>query len=153
MRYQTAAAVLGIALWATPVVSKEETEALSRSFYVPLTLEVCDHLDGAVLYRGEEPLRRLPGTQIFQFTYYPERNQVLPELETVRVEGNHEGGAFRTELVVSPASVYVGSKKIELDLDEQLARLRRQVDSRHEPVVLKLRCSTSCARALRQASR
>jgi hypothetical protein len=148
-----AAAQLVLFLLPAPALPAEKDDALSRSFYVPVTIVVCEHLRGSVLYRGDEALRRLPGTQVFQFTFYPSRGQVLPELETVRVEGTTGDEAFRTEIVVSPASVYVGSKKIDLDLDEQLAQLRRRVDARHEPVTLKLRCGTSCARESHETSR
>ena len=118
-------------------------DALSRSLYVPLEIRVCEHLRGATLYRGDEPLRVLPGKQVFQFTFFPALNRIEPELERVRVEG--EG--FRTEVIVTPASVYVGNRKIDLDVDGQLARLRNHVDARHETVKLTLRCGDACARS------
>jgi hypothetical protein len=136
-------------LWMAMLLASsvpDEGEALSRSFYVPVTLELCEHLDDAVLYRGEEPLRTLPGTQIFQFTFFPALGRILPELETVRVEGTHEERVFHAELVVTPASVYLGNKKIDLDLEKQMKRLRSRVDARHEAVTLKLRCGSSCVR-------
>jgi hypothetical protein len=119
-----------------------EGDALSRSLYVPLELKVCEHLRGAVLYREDEPLRELPGRQVFQFTFFPSLNRIEPEFERVRVVG--EG--FRTEIVITPASVYVGNKKIGLDVEGHLHRLRHDADSRHEPVKLTLRCGEACAR-------
>jgi hypothetical protein len=130
--------LLGILLLAA-----SDGDALSRSMYVPLELRVCEHLRGATLYRDDEPLRSLPGKQVFQFTFFPALNRIEPELERVRVEG--EG--FRTELIVTPATVYVGNRKIDLDVDGQLARLRHHVDSRHETVKLTLRCGDACVRA------
>jgi hypothetical protein len=117
-------------------------DSLNRSLYVPVELRVCEHLRGAVLYRDDEPLRSLPGKQVFQFTFFPALNRLEPELERVRVEG--EG--FSMELIVTPASLYVGNKRIDLDLDEQLARLRNHVDYRHETVRLTLRCGEACSR-------
>ena len=127
--------VLLIGIW--------DGDALSRSMYVPLEFRVCEHLRGATLYRGDEPLRSLPGKQVFQFTFFPTLHRIEPQLERVRVEG--EG--FRTEVIVTPASVYVSNRKIDLDLDGQLSRLRSHVDARHETVKLTLRCGDACARA------
>ncbi len=128
---------LGILLLLT-----SDGDALSRSLYVPVELRVCEHLRGAVLYRDDEPLRSLPGKQVFQFTFFPGLHRIEPEFERVRVEG--EG--FRTELIVTPASVYVGNKRIDLDVEEQMNRLRHHVDSRHETVRLTLRCGDACSR-------
>ena len=129
--------LLGILLFAST-----DGDVLSRSLYVPVELRVCEHLRGAVLYSDDEPLRSLPGKQVFQFTFLPALNRIEPELERVRVEG--EG--FSTELIVTPASVYVGNKKIDLDVEGQMARLRHHVDSRHETVKLTLRCAEACSK-------
>jgi len=129
--------LLGVLLLAA-----SDGDALSRSLYVPVELRVCEHLEGAVLYRDDEPLRSLPGKQVFQFTFFPSLNRIEPELERVRVEGK----GFRTELIVTPASVYVGNKKIDLDVEGQMDRLRHRVDSRHETVKLTLRCGQACSR-------
>jgi hypothetical protein len=114
----------------------------SRSLYVPVQIEVCEHLKGAVLYRDEEALRALPGKQVLQFTYFPQLQRIEPELERLRVEGK----GFRTELIVTPFSVYVADKKIELDAEGQIARLRRHQDARHETVTLSMICGEACSR-------
>jgi len=132
-----------VGLLGVLLLAASDGDALSRSLYVPVELRVCEHLRGAVLYRDDEPLRSLPGKQVFQFTFFPALNRIEPELEQVRVEG--EG--FRTELVITPASVYIGNKKIDLDLERQLDRLRHHVDSRHETVKLTLRCGEACSKA------
>ena len=116
---------------------------LARSLYVPVEVRLCEHLDDAVLYRGDEPLRRLPGKQLFQFTFFPALSRIEPELERVYVKGQ----GFSTELIITPAAVYVGDKKIDLDVERQLARLRHHADSRHETVKLTLRCGDACSRA------
>jgi hypothetical protein len=124
------------------LLAASDGDALSRSLYVPVELRVCEHLRSAVLYRDDEPLRSLPGKQVFQFTFFPALNRIEPELERVRVEG--EG--FSTELIITPTSVYVGNKKIDLDVEGQLGRLRHHVDSRHETVKIALRCGEACSR-------
>ncbi len=132
-----------VGLLGVLLLAASDGDALSRSLYVPVELRVCEHLEGAVLYRGDEPLRTLPGKQVFQFTFFPGLNRIEPDFERVRVEG--EG--FRTELIITPASVYIGNKKIDLDVEGQLTRLRHHVDSRHETVKLTLRCSQACSRS------
>lgn len=132
---------------STPGLSEDhDHDALNRSFYVPVQIAVCEHLKGAILYRGEEPLTRLPGSHIFQFTFFPALKRIEPELERVRVKGKDQGESFRAEIVVTPASVYVGDKKIDLDLDGQMRELRRRADARHDPVTLLLRCAHACSK-------
>ena len=82
----------------------------------------------------------------FGGTYVPE-TLVAPvaDLTSAYLEARADEG-FRTELIITPASVYVGNKKIDLDVEGQLDRLRHHVDSRHETVKLTLRCSQACAR-------
>lgn len=131
-----------VGLLGVLLLAASDGDALSRSLYVPVELRVCEHLRSAVLYRGDEPLRSLPGKQVFQFTFFPALNRIEPELERVRVVGED----FSTELIVTPASIYVGNKKIDLEVDGQMDRLRRQIDSRHETVKLMLRCGEACSR-------
>lgn len=132
------------AIFAATSIAEEPS--LNRSLYVPVRFAPCEHLDHAVLYRGDDPIRELPGTQTFQFTYYPNLARLEPQFERVRVEGEHEGARFRSEVVVTPSSVYIGKRKIDLDLEQQLKRLKRSADVRHETVELSLKCSTSCRR-------
>lgn len=124
----------------------DDEEVLNRSFYVPVEIEPCDHLSDALLYRDDAPIARLPGQHVFQFTFYPSLKRIEPELERVRVEGTHEGEPFRTELIVTPFSVYVGSKKIDLDTEELMGRLRRRIDTRHASVEIALTCGHACRR-------
>lgn len=129
-----------------------EEPALNRSLYVPVRFAPCEHLEHAVLYRGDDPIRELPGTHVFQFTYYPNLSRLEPQFERVRIEGEHEGTDFRSEIVVTPASVYIGKKKIDLDLDGQIERLKHSIDARHETVELSLKCGTHCRRSARLTS-
>lgn len=123
-----------------------EEPALNRSLYVPVRFAPCEHLEPAILYRGDAPIRELPGTHVFQFTYYPNLSRIEPQLERVRIEAEHDGKEFRSEVVVMPTSVYIGKKKIDLDVEQQLARIRGHVDARHETVELTLICRTACPR-------
>ena len=134
-----------ISTLVAPVLGDET--ALNRSIYVPVRFSPCEHLENTLLYRGDTLILELPGTHVFQFTYYPSLSRLEPEFERVRVEGIHDGEPFRSEVVVTPATVYIGSKKIDLDLEEQMTRLRRHIDSRHETVELSLKCSSSCRRS------
>ena len=129
---------------AVPLAGDERK--LNRSLYVPVEFSTCEHLEGAVLYRGDAPLQELPGRHVFQFTYYPNLGQLLPEFERVRISGTREGEAFEAGVVVTPASVYVGKKRIALDVERHQARFRRSLDARHESVELKLRCEHLCPR-------
>ena len=125
----------------------DDVEALNRSLYVPVELSLCEHLNDAVLYRGDAPIARLPGTHVFQFTFYPALKRLEPQLDRVRVEGTHEGEPFRMQIIVTPSSVYVGNKKIDLDTEKMMNHLRRTIDVRHEKVKLTLRCEHNCERS------
>ena len=76
-----------------------------------------------------------------------------PEFERVRVQGRLDDKAFKTGVVVTPASVYIGNSKIDLDLEAQMTRFRRNIDARHETVELSLRCSSSCGRVAKTEPR
>jgi hypothetical protein len=147
------AVALGFVSTSLVAAGSKDREALSRSFYVSVEVEVCEHIHGAVLYRGDDPLVSLPGEHVFQFTFFPSLGRIEPEWDRVRVEGTLDGRPFRTEIVVTPATVYVGNRKIDLDLDGLMSQLRTRVDARHDKVELKLRCSTTCARARPASSR
>lgn len=121
---------------------------LNRSFYVPLRFDFCEHFEEPVLYRDGAAIQELPGTHVFQFTFYPKLKRLEPALERVRIDGLKHGERFKTEVVVTPASVYIGSKKIELDLEGQMEAMRKSIDVRHEPVELTLRCDDSCGRRI-----
>ena len=122
------------------VTAAADEARLNRSVYVPIEFSFSSDLDHAVLFRGDDAIRELPATHVFQFTYYPNLEELLPEFERVRVAGSCDGTRFSTEIVVTPATVYFGSKKIELDLEEQSAAFKRRNDARHRTVRLKLRC-------------
>lgn len=120
-------------------------DVLNRSFYVPVQIELCDHLSQAVLYRGQEPIRPLPGKQVVQFTFYPSLHRLVPETERLVIKAVKENGEpFQMELVVTSTAVYIGDKCVHLDLRKQMSRLRKHVDVHYEPVILKITCGKSC---------
>ena len=122
-------------------------ERLTRSIYVPIEFELCDHLTDGILYQDEQPLNALPGKRIFQFTYYPKLKRMEPMRTDVRVEGmRHDGEQFIARIAVTPWGIYTANTKIELDFEKQLERLRYKVDARHKTRKLNLACSDSCDR-------
>ncbi len=64
-----------------------EQKFLNRSIYLPVTFVVCKHLGDAVYYESEQLVSRVPASRVFQFTYYPNLEKLLPAAVQVRVEG------------------------------------------------------------------
>jgi hypothetical protein len=123
-------------------------DALNRSIYIPLEIDLCDHLDHGVLYRSDDAIRSLPGAQIFQFTFYPSLHKLVPEMERLVVKAvRDDGKPYAIEIVVTSSSVYVGDKCMRLDLKRQMSRFRARVDVRYHPVKLKIACEECCRRS------
>lgn len=147
----TASALLAL-LVAAPLEPADEThdkaKLLTRSIYVPVELELCEHLEHAVLYEGDRPLGVLPLKRIFQFTYYPHLERVEPARTDVRVEGERaDGTAFVGRLAVTPSGIYTATSSVALDLDSKLRKLRYKLDVRYDVIRLRLRCDDACERA------
>jgi hypothetical protein len=122
-------------------------DALNRSIYIPIEIELCEHLQHGVLYRGNEAIRPLPGRQTFQFTYYPSLHRIVPETEHLAVKAvDGDGEPLEVELVVTSSAVYVGSQCVHMKLQKQMNRLRTRVDVRYDTVKLKIVCSKHCSR-------
>ena len=150
-RLSAAGALLAI-LFAAPLESRDEeldkAKLLTRSIYVPVRFELCDHLRDGVLYEGESPLGVLPVKRIFQFTYYPQLERVEPLRADVRIEGTRDDGtSFVGRLAVTPSGIYSANSEVALDLGAQLRRLRHRLDVRYDVVELRLRCDDSCGRS------
>ena len=148
----SSAGVLLAVLLAAPSESGDDApdkaKLLTRSIYVPVRFELCEHLQDAVLYEGETALGALPVKRIFQFTYYPRLERVEPARTDVRVEGTRsDGGSFVGRLAVTPSGIYTANSELALDLEAQLRRLRYKLDVRYDVVELRLRCGDSCERA------
>ena len=142
---------LTVALMSAILAGGEE-RALNRTLLVPIRFETCEHLENARLSRNEGPLRRLSDTQLFQFTYYPHLSRLEPQLERVAIEGEHRGERFRSEVVVTPSSVYIGNKRIVLDTERHKARWRGRRDIRHRTVDVGLKCEQACPRETAELS-
>jgi hypothetical protein len=131
----------------------DKAALLTRSIYLPVEIALCDHLSGAVLYQDEQAVSLLPAKRIFQFTYYPELSRIEPVRADLRVEGHRrDGSGFVGRLAVTPWGVFTASHKIELDMDQQLDKMRFKLDVRYQPVKLRMRCADSCGRSENVAS-
>jgi hypothetical protein len=118
---------------------------LTRSIYLPVEFELCEHLSNAVLYQGDDALSLLPARRIFQFTYYPSLERIEPMRTDVRVEGRRaDGSDFVGRLAVTPFGVFTANHKVELDMQAQLDKMRYKLDTRYDTLTLRLRCSDSC---------
>jgi hypothetical protein len=122
-------------------------DALNRSIYIPIEIELCEHLRHGVLYRGDDAIRPLPGRQTFQFTYYPSLHRLVPETERLIVKAvDDDGELLEVEIVVTSSAVYIGNKCLHMKLQKQMNRLRARVDVRYDTVKLKIVCNKHCSR-------
>ena len=122
-------------------------KALNRSIYVPLKLDLCEHIEEASLYQDEMLVRRLPASQTIQFTFYPDLKRLLPEQNVFRVKGKEMSGRdFDVMLTVTPADVFIADRHIDLHPEEQLKDLDHRMDIHYDPVTLKLNCRDFCPR-------
>lgn len=134
------------ALVATAALAQEDkSKFLTRSIYVPVEFELCEHLDDAVLYQGEQAVALMPAKRIFQFTYYPKLERIEPMRTDVRVEGTRaDGEEFVGKLAVTPWGIFTADEQIELDLKKQLTRMKYKLDVRYKARTLKMRCDSTC---------
>lgn len=146
---------------------------LPRSIYVPVEFEVSACLRNVVIRNDEGRVRAVaPGRLVSQFTWYEGRRGLAPEWERLTVEGEivsppqpespaeagRRAGRFRAALVITPTSIYLGSKRVDLGpgLDRTLGdasdaesgarvpRLRRQADLRVPKTKLRIRPAGEC---------
>lgn len=146
---------------------------LPRSIYVPVEFEVASCLRNVVIRNDEGRVRAVaPGRLVSQFTWYEGRRGLAPEWERLTVEGEIASaprpdsaaesggrvGRFRAALVITPTSIYLGSKRVDLapGLDRTLGdasdaesgarvpRLRRQADLRVPKTKLRIRPAGEC---------
>ena len=114
-------------------------DKLNRSIYVPVQISLGSEFTNAVLFRGDEALRSLPGKQVFQFTYYPNLRKLVPEAEELHIIAYRDDGtSVDVGLVVTSCTVYIGDKSVALDMKKMLKHLRHRVDYHYEPVKLTL---------------
>ena len=134
------------ALVATMALAEDDkNKFLTRSIYVPVEFKLCEHLEDAVLYQGDQTVSLMPAKRIFQFTFYPHLERVEPERTEVRVEGMRTNGEkFTGRLAVTPGGIFTANQRIELDLTKQLSRMKYKLDVRYKTRTLIMRCSDSC---------
>ncbi len=134
------------ALVATTALAEDDkSKFLTRSIYVPVEFQLCEHLEKAVLYQGDQAVSLMPAKRIFQFTYYPDLERIEPERSEVRVEGMRTNGEeFTGRLAVTPWGIFTANERIELDLKKQLSRMKYKLDVRYKNRRLTMRCVDSC---------
>ncbi len=135
------------ALVATMALAEDDkNKFLTRSIYVPVEFKLCEHLEKAVLYQGDQAVSLMPTKRIFQFTYYPHLERIEPARADVRVEGVRTNGEeFTGRLAVTPWGIFTAHQEIELDLKKQLVRMKYKLDVRYKTRALTMRCSDSCS--------
>ena len=132
---------------STALAQEDKSKFLTRSIYLPVEFELCEHLEDAVLYQGEQAVSLMPAKRIFQFTYYPALERIEPIRTDVRVEGKRtDGEDFTGKLAVTPWGIFTANEQIELDLKKQLTRMKYKLDVRYRSRTLTIRCDGTCPR-------
>lgn len=107
---------------------------LNRSIYVPVRFQSCEHVKNVELSVVGEPYAFALGTRNFQFTYYADKDAVLPEFTEVRIEGDviQEDGVtkIRTNLLVTPEKIVSSRGSLTRGHEEIVKQLRRRRDVR-----------------------
>lgn len=131
-----------------------EPKFLPRSIYLPFEFVLCEHLQKAVLYQDEQPVSSMPARRVFQFTYYPDLERLLPELVQVRVEGTYiDGGApFIAKLAITPDGIHTAHQTKGLGTGKKVLKQRHKIDIRLELRTLTLKCERFCNRSTAVAS-
>jgi len=131
-----------------------ESKLLNRSIYMPFEFVLCEHLEKAVLYQDDQPVSAMPARRVFQFTYYPDLERMLPDLVQVRVEGWYVDGGepFVAKLAISPEGIHTAHRANALDTGEKVVKQRHKIDMRLEPRTLQLKCERFCKRTTTVAS-
>lgn len=149
---------LGIAtvVFASLLAARADTEPkfLNRSIYMPFEFVLCEHLEKAVLYQDDQPVSAMPARRVFQFTYYPDLERMLPELVQVRVEGSYVDGGepFVAKVAITPDGIHTAHQAKGLDTGENLLKQRHKIDIRIERRTLQLKCERFCKRTTTVAS-
>lgn len=147
---------------ASPAWANDEPEVLPRSIYVPVRFEVASCLRDVVIRTEAGAVRAVaPGRLVSQFTFFDSRPGSNPEWERLTVEGwvegteSEDGGParFRAGVVITPASIYIGKKRLDLELEDELDRFRWRTDLRYPERTLRLRPASKCDDSVTAADR
>lgn len=136
------------------LVPAADADLLPRSVYVPVRFEVAPCLEEVVIRTEEGRVRAVvPGRIVSQFTFYDRLEGATPEFERLTIEGWVGAGAdadaperrrFRAGVVITPVSIYVAKKRLDLGTMERIDWFRRGVDLRVPERVLRLRPAATC---------
>ncbi len=131
-----------------------EPKLLNRSIYMPFEFVLCEHLQKAVLYQDDQPISAMPARRVFQFTYYPDLERMLPELVHLRVEGVYVDGGepFVAKLDITPDGIHTAHQVKSLHTAEKIAKQRHKIDMRLESRTLQLKCERFCKKTTTVAS-
>jgi hypothetical protein len=145
-------AMAGALLAAAPAFA--EAKLLPRSIYLPFEFVLCEHLQKAVLYQDELKVSSMPARRVFQFTFYPDLEKLLPEAVQVRVEGSYiDGGApFVAKLAITPDGIHTAHSHKGLETGKSVLKQRHKIDIRLKPRTLTLKCDRFCSRSTSVAS-
>ena len=162
VRIATVFLLVGAGFPASSAATEGNPEILARSIYVPLRIEAAPCLREVVVRSEDGGVRAVvPGRLIAQFAFHEGHEGPSPPWERLTVEGwiaagdgdgKEEPRPFRTGIVITPTSIYVGPKRVDLATLDRMGRFRRRVDLRVPERTLRLR-PRECAEALREGGR
>jgi hypothetical protein len=134
------------------VALQAEERFLTRSLHVPIQFDVCEHIQNAVLYEGEQAVALLPNKRIYQFTYYPSLQRMEPRVIQIRVEGTYVDGnePFIAQLAITPDGVHAAHKQMLKDVSKEMKKFRFKRDVHRELMALKLHCKSICSTTTRR---
>ena len=156
-RWSGPPALLAAGLLAGPATAADDPEVPPRSVYAPVWFEVAPCLRDVVVRTEEGEVRAVaPGRLVSQFAFHDRRPGAAPEWEPLTVEGRIEpppgevraGAApepFRVGIVITPTSIYIGRKRLDLGLEGRLGAFRRRTDLRVPERTLRLGPARQCA--------
>lgn len=129
--------------------AEQKPKLLNRSIYMPVEFRLCEHLGSAIFYENDAPVSAMPAARIFQFTYYPNLEVLLPEQVPIRVEGAYvdDDEPFTAKLAVTVDGIHTAHRFASTNTKAQLEKKLHKVDIRLAPKTLKLKCQRHCKRS------
>jgi hypothetical protein len=148
-RVHSSLSLAAFALLVTVSAALAKPKPLNRSIYIPIEFTLCEHLDHAVLYQDDAPVAAMPTKRVFQFTYYPDLERMLPERVQVRVEGTYVDGGepFVAKFAVTPEGVHTTHRTVETATQKSIEKQSHKLDIRLEPRQFRLACPRYCRKA------
>ncbi len=127
---------------STPLAAKSKKKLLNRSVYMPIDFKLCEHLGEGILYENDRPMSKMPAGRLFQFTYYAEREVLLPEQVRVRVNGKYlaDDEPFTAKLSVTVQGIHTAHRFRSAKTKVQLQKQRKKIDTRLEKRTIRLAC-------------